>query len=152
MNRKDAVLVKCFHVFCLECLRTRYETRQRKCPKCNAGFGANDFHRLYLSWSEHCIVIVYLYGSWNQFTENNILLQLFCVAKIDLVIEGYFLRLPTFRDTSESDLPTVTSCWTLCEVMDSVKKTSDITSSMVQTKSRLIMTWLHGYTLLTILI
>lgn len=49
VNRKDAVLVKCFHVFCLECLRTRYETRQRKCPKCNAGFGANDFHRLYLS-------------------------------------------------------------------------------------------------------
>ncbi|KAL8597186.1 hypothetical protein ACOMHN_022233 [Nucella lapillus] len=49
VNRKDAVLVKCFHVFCLECLRTRYETRQRKCPKCNAGFGANDFHRLYLT-------------------------------------------------------------------------------------------------------
>ncbi|PVD32731.1 hypothetical protein C0Q70_08176 [Pomacea canaliculata] len=49
VNRKDAVLVKCFHVFCLECLRTRYDTRQRKCPKCNAGFGANDFHRLYLT-------------------------------------------------------------------------------------------------------
>ncbi|XP_048252241.1 E3 ubiquitin-protein ligase Bre1-like [Haliotis rufescens] len=49
VNRKDAVLTKCFHVFCLECLRTRYETRQRKCPKCNAGFGANDFHRLYLT-------------------------------------------------------------------------------------------------------
>ncbi|KAK6968359.1 E3 ubiquitin-protein ligase Bre1 [Biomphalaria glabrata] len=49
VNKKDAVLTKCFHVFCLECLRTRYETRQRKCPKCNAGFGANDFHRLYLS-------------------------------------------------------------------------------------------------------
>ncbi|KAK6192014.1 hypothetical protein SNE40_003570 [Patella caerulea] len=49
VNKKDAVLTKCFHVFCLECLKTRYETRQRKCPKCNAGFGANDFHRLYLS-------------------------------------------------------------------------------------------------------
>ncbi|XP_041348774.1 E3 ubiquitin-protein ligase BRE1B-like [Gigantopelta aegis] len=48
VNKKDAVLTKCFHVFCLECLRTRYETRQRKCPKCNAGFGANDFHRLYI--------------------------------------------------------------------------------------------------------
>lgn len=47
-NRKDAVLTKCFHVFCYECLKTRYETRQRKCPKCNALFGANDFHRLYL--------------------------------------------------------------------------------------------------------
>jgi len=49
VNKKDAVMTKCFHVFCLECLRTRYETRQRKCPKCNAGFGANDFRRIYLS-------------------------------------------------------------------------------------------------------
>lgn len=49
VKRKDAVLTKCFHVFCLECLKTRYETRQRKCPKCNAGFGANDYHRLYLT-------------------------------------------------------------------------------------------------------
>jgi E3 ubiquitin-protein ligase BRE1 len=49
VKRKDAVLTKCFHVFCFDCLRTRYETRQRKCPKCNAGFGANDYHRLYLT-------------------------------------------------------------------------------------------------------
>ncbi|CAL8081685.1 unnamed protein product [Orchesella dallaii] len=49
VKRKDAVLIKCFHVFCFDCLRTRYETRQRKCPKCNAAFGANDYHRLYLS-------------------------------------------------------------------------------------------------------
>ncbi|XP_046391028.1 E3 ubiquitin-protein ligase Bre1 isoform X1 [Ischnura elegans] len=49
VKRKDAVLSKCFHVFCYDCLRTRYETRQRKCPKCNAAFGANDYHRLYLS-------------------------------------------------------------------------------------------------------
>ncbi|XP_054270462.1 E3 ubiquitin-protein ligase Bre1 isoform X2 [Macrosteles quadrilineatus] len=48
VKRKDAVLSKCFHVFCYDCLRTRYETRQRKCPKCNAAFGANDYHRLYL--------------------------------------------------------------------------------------------------------
>ena len=45
---KDAVLTKCFHVFCFDCLKTRVDTRQRKCPKCNAQFGANDFHRLYL--------------------------------------------------------------------------------------------------------
>ncbi|CAD6197430.1 unnamed protein product [Caenorhabditis auriculariae] len=49
VNRKDAILTKCFHVFCLQCLKTRYDTRQRKCPKCNAGFGANDFHRIYIS-------------------------------------------------------------------------------------------------------
>ncbi|CAB0010548.1 unnamed protein product [Nesidiocoris tenuis] len=48
VKRKDGVLSKCFHVFCYDCLKTRYETRQRKCPKCNAAFGANDYHRLYL--------------------------------------------------------------------------------------------------------
>lgn len=49
VKRKDAVLIKCFHVFCYDCLKTRYETRQRKCPKCNAPFGTNDYHRLYLT-------------------------------------------------------------------------------------------------------
>ncbi|XP_077967389.1 E3 ubiquitin-protein ligase BRE1B-like [Styela clava] len=48
VNNKDAVLTKCFHVFCLNCIKTRYDTRQRKCPKCNAGFGGNDFHRIYI--------------------------------------------------------------------------------------------------------
>ena len=48
-RKKDTVLTKCFHVFCAECIKTRYETRQRKCPKCNAAFGANDFHKIYLS-------------------------------------------------------------------------------------------------------
>nr|CAB3265658.1 E3 ubiquitin-protein ligase BRE1B [Phallusia mammillata] len=48
VNNKDAVLTKCFHVFCIKCIKTRYETRQRKCPKCNAGFGGNDFHRIYI--------------------------------------------------------------------------------------------------------
>uniref|UniRef100_W5M680 E3 ubiquitin protein ligase n=1 Tax=Lepisosteus oculatus TaxID=7918 RepID=W5M680_LEPOC len=46
---KETVLTKCFHVFCYECLKTRYDTRQRKCPKCNAAFGANDFHRIYIN-------------------------------------------------------------------------------------------------------
>jgi E3 ubiquitin-protein ligase BRE1 len=49
VKQKDAVLTKCFHVFCFDCLQKRYDTRQRKCPKCNAGFGANDFRKLYLS-------------------------------------------------------------------------------------------------------
>ncbi|NXE40547.1 BRE1A ligase, partial [Ptilorrhoa leucosticta] len=30
MRKKDAVLTKCFHVFCFECVKTRYDTRQRK--------------------------------------------------------------------------------------------------------------------------
>ncbi|VDN59365.1 unnamed protein product [Dracunculus medinensis] len=49
VRRKDAVLTKCFHVFCMECMKTRYETRRRKCPKCNAGFGANDYRRMYFT-------------------------------------------------------------------------------------------------------
>uniref|UniRef100_A0A3B3S4G9 E3 ubiquitin protein ligase n=1 Tax=Paramormyrops kingsleyae TaxID=1676925 RepID=A0A3B3S4G9_9TELE len=49
LTYKETVLTKCFHVFCYECLKTRYDTRQRKCPKCNAAFGANDFHRIYIT-------------------------------------------------------------------------------------------------------
>jgi len=48
VNNKDAVLTKCYHVFCIACIQKRYETRQRKCPKCNAGFGGNDYHRIYI--------------------------------------------------------------------------------------------------------
>ncbi|XP_068031353.1 E3 ubiquitin-protein ligase BRE1A-like [Anomalospiza imberbis] len=48
MRKKDAVLTRCFHVFCFECVKTRYDTRQRECPKCNAAFGANDSHRIYI--------------------------------------------------------------------------------------------------------
>jgi len=48
VNIKDAVLTKCYHVFCIKCIQKRYETRQRKCPKCNAGFGGNDYHRIYI--------------------------------------------------------------------------------------------------------
>jgi len=48
VKQKDAVLTKCFHVFCYDCLQKRYELRQRKCPKCNANFGSQDYRRLYL--------------------------------------------------------------------------------------------------------
>ncbi|CAJ0940069.1 unnamed protein product, partial [Mesorhabditis belari] len=49
VNRKDALLTKCYHVFCMKCIKTRYEMRRRKCPKCNACFGANDYHRIYIT-------------------------------------------------------------------------------------------------------
>ncbi|MEN2495965.1 MAG: E3 ubiquitin-protein ligase BRE1B [Marteilia pararefringens] len=45
---KNAILLRCYHVFCMECLISRYETRQRKCPKCNAYFGQNDYKKIYL--------------------------------------------------------------------------------------------------------
>ncbi|KAI6179097.1 E3 ubiquitin protein ligase [Aphelenchoides besseyi] len=46
-NDKNTVLTKCFHVFCMDCIKRRYDARSRKCPKCNATFGANDYHRIY---------------------------------------------------------------------------------------------------------
>lgn len=45
---KNAVISKCMHVFCKQCLDTRVETRQRKCPNCAEPFGANDIRLLYL--------------------------------------------------------------------------------------------------------
>jgi len=48
IEEKNAILTKCFHVFCYKCLKTRYETRQRKCPKCNQNFGGNDYHKIYI--------------------------------------------------------------------------------------------------------
>lgn len=48
VRQLDTVITKCYHVFCGECLKIRLEMRQRKCPKCNANFGANDIHRIYL--------------------------------------------------------------------------------------------------------
>lgn len=45
---KDAVITKCMHVFCRDCLDTRIETRQRKCPNCGDPFGASDVRNIYL--------------------------------------------------------------------------------------------------------
>jgi len=47
-KQRDAVLSKCFHVFCYECLKSRYDSRQRKCPKCNTAFGQSDMHKIWL--------------------------------------------------------------------------------------------------------
>lgn len=45
---KSHVLVKCMHVFCKQCIDTRLETRQRKCPQCAAMFGPNDVKQIYI--------------------------------------------------------------------------------------------------------
>eukprot|EP01135_Chromosphaera_perkinsii_P011591 Nk52_evm30s2449 gene=Nk52_evmTU30s2449 len=47
-RQKNCVLTKCGHSFCFECIQTRYDTRQRKCPSCGDTFGANDYHQMYL--------------------------------------------------------------------------------------------------------
>ncbi|CAI2349661.1 unnamed protein product [Caenorhabditis sp. 36 PRJEB53466] len=45
---KDCIMLKCYHLFCEPCIKTMYDTRQRKCPKCASNFGANDFHRVFI--------------------------------------------------------------------------------------------------------
>lgn len=48
VRQKDTVLTKCMHVFCKDCIDTRLETRQRKCPNCGEAFGMNDVKQIFL--------------------------------------------------------------------------------------------------------
>ncbi|QDS69896.1 hypothetical protein FKW77_000835 [Venturia effusa] len=41
-NLKDTVLTVCGHTFCKDCVKTRVDTRQRKCPACMKPFGNKD--------------------------------------------------------------------------------------------------------------
>merc|ERR1712174_31475 len=41
-KEKNAILEKCLHTFCYDCLKKRYDVRQRKCPKCGQPFGKQD--------------------------------------------------------------------------------------------------------------
>eukprot|EP00055_Hartaetosiga_balthica_P009026 m.35016 g.35016 ORF g.35016 m.35016 type:complete len:699 (-) comp6576_c0_seq1:14-2110(-) len=47
-RQKNTILLKCYHMFCAECVQSRLDSRQRKCPQCSTPFGRNDFHRAYL--------------------------------------------------------------------------------------------------------
>eukprot|EP00833_Pecoramyces_ruminatium_P005361 jgi/Orpsp1_1/1179393/evm.model.c7180000069144.1 len=46
LNFKDTVLLKCMHVFCKECIKARYDSRQRKCPTCGESFGNHDIKQI----------------------------------------------------------------------------------------------------------
>ena len=39
---KGVVITRCFHMFCTDCINTRLENRDRKCPGCGAAFSASD--------------------------------------------------------------------------------------------------------------
>lgn len=45
-NDKNAILTNCKHLFCIDCLRERYESRQRQCPKCGQKFGLREFREI----------------------------------------------------------------------------------------------------------
>jgi E3 ubiquitin-protein ligase BRE1 len=44
---KSHTITRCFHMFCKDCIDSRLETRQRKCPSCSAAFGAHDVQQVY---------------------------------------------------------------------------------------------------------
>lgn len=48
---KNAVLTKCWHVFCFTCLQKRYDAKQRKCPKCGVSFTKSELQKIYLEFS-----------------------------------------------------------------------------------------------------
>ncbi|GAB4844996.1 hypothetical protein Ancab_038389 [Ancistrocladus abbreviatus] len=39
---KEVVIVKCYHLFCNQCIQRNLEIRHRKCPGCGMAFGQND--------------------------------------------------------------------------------------------------------------
>ncbi|KAI7892922.1 uncharacterized protein EV154DRAFT_503364 [Mucor mucedo] len=45
---RKCILLSCYHTFCNECIKTRLETRQRRCPSCALNFGASDVKEFYL--------------------------------------------------------------------------------------------------------
>ncbi len=44
---KDTILLRCSHTFCARCVKTRLDTRQRKCPTCAQAFSAEDVKPVY---------------------------------------------------------------------------------------------------------
>ena len=71
VKRKDAILTKCFHAFCYDCLRTRYETRwkiieQSKVTQiCILELRAIKF----VSWTRNNQICI-LNLSWGQFKRS----------------------------------------------------------------------------------
>lgn len=44
------VITKCMHTFCSECVDSRIQTRQRKCPHCGLAFAISDVQPLYCTY------------------------------------------------------------------------------------------------------
>lgn len=48
-NFKNCVVTKCWHLFCKDCVQKNLKARNRKCPICKKGFGADDVHDVYMA-------------------------------------------------------------------------------------------------------
>lgn len=48
-NDKDAIISKCMHAFCRECIQKRLDVRNRKCPACALQFDFQSVKDLYLT-------------------------------------------------------------------------------------------------------
>lgn len=44
----QAVITKCYHLFCNPCIQRIVESRHRKCPVCSMSFGHNDVKPVYI--------------------------------------------------------------------------------------------------------
>lgn len=49
INDKDAIINKCMHAFCRECLQKRLDVRNRKCPACAVQFDYQSVKDLFLT-------------------------------------------------------------------------------------------------------
>ena len=45
----SAVITKCWHAFCRDCIQTRLDNRDRKCPACSQQFDYQSVKDLYLT-------------------------------------------------------------------------------------------------------
>ena len=48
-NDKDAIISKCMHAFCRECIQRRLDNRNRKCPACALQFDYQSVKDLFLT-------------------------------------------------------------------------------------------------------
>lgn len=46
---KHAVITRCYHMFCKECIDENLKSRHRKCPACGEKFGQDDVRVVYFT-------------------------------------------------------------------------------------------------------
>jgi E3 ubiquitin-protein ligase BRE1 len=46
---KNAVITRCYHLFCKECIDENLKSRLRKCPACGEKFGQDDVKMVYFT-------------------------------------------------------------------------------------------------------